>query len=218
VNNNLLSQAAVMQKHGIPNDVLSNLNPFALLIFIPLCDLLVYPWLRKMRIRFTPVKRVALGFWVASAAMVWSAIVQLYIYRFSECGDYASGTDCAPVRINVWAQTGAYILVALSEVFTSITSLEYAYSKAPRNMRSMVQAFALFSTAFAAAIGQALTGLSADPLLVWNYAVVAIISAVGGSLFWLQFRGLDRDEDKLNELPEGTVNVGAPQSAHETKA
>jgi POT family proton-dependent oligopeptide transporter len=223
MNNNLLSQAAVMQKHGVPNDVLSNLNPFALLIFIPLCDLFVYPFLRKMRIRFTPIKRIACGFGVASCAMIWACIIQVYIYRTSECGTNAAGKHlvdgalvaCEPVSINVWAQTGSYVLIALSEVFTSITSLEYAYSKAPKNMRSMVQAVALFATAFAAALGQAFTGVSEDPLLVWNYGIVAVLAAVGGILFWIQFRGLDREEDALNELPEGRVmheRVGEEES------
>jgi len=32
-----------MALHGIPNDVLNNLDPFALIIFIPICDLLLYP-------------------------------------------------------------------------------------------------------------------------------------------------------------------------------
>lgn len=32
-----------MQRHGVPNDVITNLNPFALLIFIPLMDFFVYP-------------------------------------------------------------------------------------------------------------------------------------------------------------------------------
>ena len=147
--------------------------------------------------------------------MVWACLVQLYIYRKSECGSYASGTRinpatgqreaCPVVAINVWAQTGSYVLIALSEIFTSITSLEYAYSKAPRNMRSMVQALALFAVAFAAAIGQAFSGLSADPLLVWNYAIIAILAAVGGCLYWLQFRALDKEEDALNELPAGNV-------------
>lgn len=30
-----------MATHGLPNDVLSNLDPFALIIFIPICDLFV---------------------------------------------------------------------------------------------------------------------------------------------------------------------------------
>jgi len=43
LNNNLTSQASIMALHGIPNDVLNNLDPFALIIFIPICDLLLYP-------------------------------------------------------------------------------------------------------------------------------------------------------------------------------
>lgn len=41
INNNLTSQAAVMTTHGLPNDILSNLNPFSLIILIPICDKLV---------------------------------------------------------------------------------------------------------------------------------------------------------------------------------
>lgn len=41
--------------------------------------------------------------------------------------------------------------------------------------------------------------------MVWNYGVVAVLAACGGALFYLQFRKLDMDEDKLNMLPKGTV-------------
>lgn len=206
-----------MERHGLPNDILSNLNPFALLIFIPLNDFFIYPALRKAGIKFTPIKKITAGFFVGCSAMIWAAVVQHSIYQKSECGKYASGkiwseeegdmVDCAIVPINVWAQTGSYVLIALSEVFASITSLEYAFSKAPKNMRSMVQAVALFMTAFSAAIGQALVGLAADPLLVWNYGLVAILAFIAGTCFWFQFRGLDIHEDELNELPEGNAGT-----------
>ncbi|KAL5600169.1 hypothetical protein FOVSG1_007981 [Fusarium oxysporum f. sp. vasinfectum] len=213
INNNLISQAAVMQRHGVPNDILSNLNPFALLIFIPLNDFFIYPALRKAGFRFTPIKKITAGFFTGAAAMIWAAVVQHYIYQKSECGKYASGEDCAAVEINVWAQTGSYVLIALSEVFASITSLEYAFSKAPKNMRSMVQAVALFMTAFSAALGQALVGLAADPLLVWNYGVVAILAVVAGTCFYVQFRNLDVHEDDLNALPEGHAGATADEEA-----
>ncbi|RKL43532.1 putative peptide transporter ptr2 [Fusarium proliferatum] len=213
INNNLISQAAVMQRHGVPNDILSNLNPFALLIFIPLNDFFIYPALRKAGFRFTPIKKITAGFFTGAAAMIWAAVVQHYIYQKSECGMYASGDDCAEAPINVWAQTGSYVLIALSEVFASITSLEYAFSKAPKNMRSMVQAVALFMTAFSAALGQALVGLAADPLLVWNYGVVAILAVIAGTCFWLQFKDLDIHEDDLNALPEGHAGATADEEA-----
>ncbi|KAF5607937.1 proton-dependent oligopeptide transporter POT family [Fusarium subglutinans] len=223
INNNLISQAAVMQRHGVPNDILSNLNPFALLIFIPLNDFFIYPALRKAGIRFTPIKKITAGFFTGAAAMIWAAVVQHYIYQKSECDMYASGdiwseaegemVKCAEAPINVWAQTGSYVLIALSEVFASITSLEYAFSKAPKNMRSMVQAVALFMTAFSAALGQALVGLAADPLLVWNYGVVAILAVIAGTCFWLQFKDLDIHEDDLNALPEGHAGATADEEA-----
>ncbi|KAJ4249473.1 hypothetical protein NW762_012330 [Fusarium torreyae] len=223
INNNLISQAALMERHGVPNDILSNLNPFALLIFIPLNDFFIYPALRKAGIRFTPIKKITAGFFTGAFAMIWAAVVQHYIYQKSECGKYASGeiwsdeegamVQCAIAPINVWAQTGSYVLIALSEVFASITSLEYAFSKAPKNMRSMVQAVALFMTAFSSALGQALVGLSADPLLVWNYAVVAILAIIAGTIFWFQFRSLDIHEDELNTLPEGRAGATADEEA-----
>lgn len=48
-----------------------------------------------------------------------------------------------------------------------------------------------------------LPALSTDPLLVWNYAVVAILAGISGALFWLAVRKLDRDEDRLNNLTAG---------------
>ncbi|KAJ0288817.1 hypothetical protein COL940_001807 [Colletotrichum noveboracense] len=209
--------AATMKLNGLPNDILSNLDPLALLIFIPLCDLVLYPTLRKMKIRFTPIRKITFGFFTGSAAMVWACVLQYYIYKKSVCGDNASGNlpngePCPNVDILVWAQTGAYVLIALSEIFASITSLEYAFSKAPKNMRSMVQAVALFMSAISAALGQAFTPLSADPYLVWNYGIVAVLAAVAGAIFWAQFRGLDAEEDAMNELPEGRVGAGTAPS------
>ena len=52
-------------------------------------------------------------------------------------------------------QTTSYVLIALSEIFASITGMEYAFTKAPKNMRSLVMAFFLFASAISAAIGEA---------------------------------------------------------------
>jgi len=206
LNNNLTSQAATMSLHGVPNDVLANLDPFALIIFIPICDLFFYPALRKWGIRFTPIKKIAAGFFCGSAGMIWAAVVQYYIYKTSTCGSYAGGDDCSS-PINVWAQTGSYVLIALSEIFASIVSLEYGFSKAPKNMRSLVAAFALFMSAISAAIGEAFVPLSTDPLLVWNYGSMAVISFCAGCIFWLQYRKLDAREDELNQLATGHMGT-----------
>lgn len=201
-----------MALHGVPNDIVSNLDPLALIILIPICDLFLYPALRKAGIRFTPIKKITAGFITGALGMVWAAVIQAYIYRDSVCGYYASGdlpdgSTCPNVSINVWAQTGSYVLIAISEIFASITSLEYGFSKAPKNMRSLVASFALFMTALSAAIGEAFVPLSTDPLLVWNYGSMAVIAFVAGIAFWFYYRQLDIDEDKLNMLPTGHMGT-----------
>lgn len=208
--NNFTQQAATMTLNGVPNDVVNNLDPFALIIFIPICDQFLYPGLRKIGWNFTAIKKITVGFWLAAAAMVWAAVVQYYIYKTSPCGDQANNCyfddgTINPSPLNVWIQTGCYVLIAFSEIFASITSLEYAYSKAPRSMRSMIQAIALFTNAISAAIAEALTPLAGDPLLIWNYGVFAVVAFLGGCFFILQFWSLDKEEDALNMLPEGKV-------------
>ena len=133
--------------------------------------------------------------------MIWAAVLQHNIYKQSACHKYAS-VKCKS-HINVWAQTGVYVLVAASEIMASVTSLEYAFTKAPRNMRSLVQAFSLFMTAIAAAFGQAFVPLSDNPMLVWNYTITALIAFSAACAFWFTYRDVDRMEDQLNMLPAG---------------
>ncbi|WQF79172.1 Putative proton-dependent oligopeptide transporter family, PTR2 family proton/oligopeptide symporter [Colletotrichum destructivum] len=219
--NNLINQAATMRLDGIPNDIITNLNPFALLIFIPICDKVIYPAVERAGLRFTPIKKIALGFLCATLSMVVAAVIQHFIYQRAPCGYGASDTDCirenGPPDMTVWIQTPCYILIALSEIFASITGLEYAFTKAPKNMRGLVTGVFWFVHAFSSAIAQAFVGLAADPLLVWLYTCIAIISCLGGVGFWLMFRKLDKEEDALNALPESTYK-GRGDAEPESKA
>ncbi|KAH9475964.1 Peptide transporter PTR2 [Psilocybe cubensis] len=79
--------------------------------------------------------------------------------------------------------SGSYILIvliAVSEIFASITGLKYAFTKASKNMRSLVMFIFLLMTALLSAIGEAFVSLSADPLLVWNHGVMDILAFLTG--------------------------------------
>ncbi|KAF2109721.1 POT family-domain-containing protein [Lophiotrema nucula] len=207
MDSNLTNQAATMQLHGVPNDIISNLDPLSIIIIVPIMDILVYPAFRKFKINFSPVKKMTAGFIVASFAMTWAAVNQYYIYKTS--GYYKTHDPDYLSPINVWVMSGTYVLIGTSEIFASVTTLEYAYTKAPKNMRSLVQAVALFTNAFSAALAQAWTPLTIDPLLVWNYASVAIIAFITGILFWFAYKNLDAEEDALNLLPTGHLGTTA---------
>ncbi|KXG47066.1 uncharacterized protein PGRI_038120 [Penicillium griseofulvum] len=76
--------------------------------------------------------------------------------------------------------------------------MEYVYSKGPRNMRSLIQAVSIFTNTISATISETLVPLYQDP---------SLLTFVGGTILILQFWGQDRDEDMLNNLPEGDVQA-----------
>ncbi|KAF3910963.1 hypothetical protein AA313_de0200386 [Arthrobotrys entomopaga] len=203
---NFISQAGQMNTHGIPNDLMQNFDPIAIIIFVPILDRIVYPILQKSRIRFPPVNRITLGFTVASFAMAYAAIVQHLIYSAGPCYKYplcpaseidgvAQGND-----VHIAVQAPAYIFVGIAEILASVTGYEYAYMKAPPSMRSFVQAMFLLTYAFGAAISEALSPTAKDPLILWMYTGISIAALVAGWVFWVCFRGLNALEDEMNEL------------------
>jgi POT family proton-dependent oligopeptide transporter len=141
--NNLVSQAGQMQLHGIPNDVMNNIDPLTIIIFIPLCDRFLYPALRRVGIEFKPITRMFAGFLFASAAMAYAAFVQKSIYGAGPC--YSTPLACEagkspdgkyrPNEVHVAVQVPAFLLIGLSEIMASITGLEYAFTKAPPSMK-----------------------------------------------------------------------------------
>lgn len=218
--NNLVSQASTMNLGSTPNDIVAKLNPIFIVIVIPIMDFIVYPALRKAGVVLSPIKKITAGFFLSSFAMVSACVTQYYIYKMSPCGnrinELSSATVDCSADISVWVQVFPYGLVGMSEVLASITKLEYAYTKAPANMKSTIQAIALSTSAVSAALGQALVALSEDPLLVWNYGSVAVVAAIGGVGFYLTFRKADAEEDALNNLKESNYLGGREQGDAES--
>ena len=206
--NNFVSQAGTMQLHGIPNDIMQNIDPLSIIIFIPILNSFVYPFLRKIGIPFRPITRIFFGFLFAALAMAYAAIVQHLIYSAGPCYDQplncqaavAPNGDVSPNNVHVAVQTPAYALIALSEIFASVTGLEYAYTKAPANMKSFIMSIFLLTNAFGAALGIALSSTAKDPKLVWMYNGIVIATGITGALFWVFFRKYNDIEEELNEI------------------
>ncbi|EKG19705.1 Oligopeptide transporter [Macrophomina phaseolina MS6] len=204
---NFVTQAGQMQGHGIPNDLMQNFDPIAIIVFVPILDRIVYPLMRKAKINFPPINRITLGFWVASLAMAYAAIVQHLIYSAAPCYDAplcaasedASGTAQGN-RIHIAVQTPAYMLIGISEIFASVTGLEYAYTKAPPSMKSFVQSMYLLTNAFGSAIGEALVSVAVDPKILWMFVGLSVASFLAGCLVWILFHHLNKTEEEMNAL------------------
>lgn len=218
--NNFVTQAGQMAGHGIPNDLMQNFDPIAIIVFVPLMDRLVYPLLRKLRIPFRPISRITFGFWVAALAMAYAAIVQHLIYSAGPCYKHplcdASVVDGVAYgnNVHIAIQTPAYMLIGISEIFASATGYEYAYTKAPPRMKSFVQSLFLLTNAFGSALGEAFVPAAFDPAILWMYVGLAIGSFLCGCLIWILFHKYNETEDRMNYI-EGDV-VGGPERREST--
>ncbi|KAI2084667.1 peptide transporter ptr2 [Ophidiomyces ophidiicola] len=203
---NFVSQAGQMAGHGIPNNFMQTFDPIAIIIAIPVLDRVVYPILRKYHIEFRPITRITLGFLVVSLAMMYAAIVQHMIYSAGPCYERPL-CDLSIVNgvkhgndVHIAIQAPAYMFIGIGEVFLSVTGLEYAYTKAPERLKSLVSSLFLLTSAFGAALGLALSPVAYDPAIKWMFVGLCITSVVTAGIFWLLFRGLNKEEDKMNSL------------------
>ncbi len=114
-------------------------NPLLVLLLIPLFQRWLYPWLERRGFA-RPMHKVALGFFVAVAAFAVAAVAQARI-------------DAGGAPSILW-QLAAYLLLTAAEVMVSITALEYAYTQAPRTMKSFVMALFMLSVS----LGNLFTG------------------------------------------------------------
>ena len=210
--NNFISQAGTMDLHGIPNDIMQNIDAITIVIFIPIFDRFLYPALRRMGIQFKPITRITWGLLLATIAMFYAVYVQKTIYSAAPCFDHPLKCDDAKQadgklehnHVHVALQTPAYFLVAVAEIFASITGLEYAYTKAPASMKSFIMAMFLLTSAGGAALGAAIAPLTKDPNLTWFYMGLALTSGVTTITFWVLFRKYNALEDSMNELGAST--------------
>ena len=183
---NFVSQASQMQGHGMPNDVMQNFDPISILVFIPVLDRIVYPLMRRGGYELRPMMRITIGFCLAALSLAYAAIVQHIIYssppcyRFpavtnskSVCPDGYVGDVPQPNAVHIVIQTPAYVFIGVSEIFISVTGLEYAYTKAPASMKSFVQSLYLFTNAFGSALNETLVPVLIDPKIIWMYTGVS---------------------------------------------
>ena len=217
---NFVTQAGQMNGHGMPNDFMQNFDPISILIFVPVLDRLVYPALRKAGIELMPIQRITIGFLLAALCMAYAAIVQHLIYKTGPCYYHPLDEKLCPATINpikggadipnnihIAVQAPAYVFIGLSEIFISVTGLEYAYTKSPPSMKSFVQSLYLFTNAFGSALNEALVTVVVDPKVQWMYTGVACFTAAVAVVFYFTFRHYDAMEEKMYELDRDELEL-----------
>ena len=150
---------------------ISALNPIMVMALIPIFAKWIYPWIENtFNYPMTPLRRMSGGMLVTATSFVGAALIQHVID--------------GGARPSVAWQFIPYLLITIAEIMISITGLEFAYTQAPRSMKSTIMSF-FFLTIFA---GNLLTAYVSQinvfqgASFYWFFA--ALMAGVSGIFIW----------------------------------
>jgi POT family proton-dependent oligopeptide transporter len=151
---------------------LQSINPFLIMVMIPLFSYGVYPALNKI-FPLTSLRKIGIGMFVAALSFAVCALVEMWI----TAGDKPS----------IGWQFLAYVVLTAAEIMVSITCLEFSYTQAPKKMKSFIMAVFLLSvsvgnafTALVNAVIQNEDGSSklAGASYYWFFTIAMLVTAV----------------------------------------
>ncbi len=111
----------------LPSQIQS-LNSVFVLTFIPLFSYVVYPLIDRIW-TLTPLRKVGLGLFIMVSSFALVAVIQSWI----DAGE----------RPSISWQILAFALLTIAEVMVSIVALEFAYTQAPKTMKSLLMCYYL---------------------------------------------------------------------------
>jgi proton-dependent oligopeptide transporter, POT family len=120
-------QADKMDRHLFGREWLASqvqtVNPIFILVLLPLFSYVIYPAVNRVY-RLTPLRKIGLGLFAASAAFLMTALIQVRL----DAGGHP----------NIIWQILAFLVLTAAEVMVSVTHLEFSYTQAPTKMKSLV--------------------------------------------------------------------------------
>ncbi|OCK74443.1 oligopeptide transporter [Lepidopterella palustris CBS 459.81] len=169
-----IAQAGTMQTHGLPNDIMYNLNPISVMVFLPFFQSWIYPTLAKKKINFSAEHRIGVGLFCATLAIAYTTGIQHLIYMTGPCFNHPLKCLAGniPNDVSVGLQTPTYVFLAWAEILAIVSGTELAYSRAPASMKSIVQALFNFFSALGSLFGVGVSFAAYDPNMVIVYGSI----------------------------------------------
>lgn len=141
-------------------------NPILVLIFIPLFTKVLYPALGRL-FTVTALRKVGIGFFVTVLSFLVPAWIEVMI-----------GRGETP---HIYWQLLAYILLTSAEVMVYLTMLEFAYTQAPKRLKSIIMSLSLLCIS----LGNEFTALINRAIRVFHWEAF-----MQGPTYYLFFAGL----------------------------
>lgn len=147
-------------------------NPIMVMGLIPFFSFVVYPFFERMGIKMTPIRRMTWGMFISAFSFLLIGFIQLWM-------------DGSSDKVNVMWQFFPYLVITMAEVMISITGLEFAYTQAPRSMKSSIMSVFLLTVFFGNLITAYVSEINFYPVASTGYFMFfAVLMALFSLVFW----------------------------------
>eukprot|EP00475_Leptophrys_vorax_P005841 TRINITY_DN13539_c0_g1_i1.p1 TRINITY_DN13539_c0_g1~~TRINITY_DN13539_c0_g1_i1.p1 ORF type:complete len:339 (-),score=90.40 TRINITY_DN13539_c0_g1_i1:972-1988(-) len=201
---NFVTQGMWMNRPSwLTADQLNLVDSIIIVIFIPIMDWALPKLRRTFGWKLGALQRITIGFFIAGAGFIYVGLLQWAINKqgtFVDVdGDTTYQLNDGSSGVSVWWQVPPYLFIGISEIFSSISSLEFAYSKAPMSMKALVMAINLATNAVASGLQ-----LIMSPVFIpQNFMAVFFAFSGGMLLLAVIFEKIFKDEYFNNiDIPE----------------
>jgi len=134
-------QASRMALHGLEPEQMNCLNPLEIMVFIPLFDRIIYPAMETNNWNIAPLRRMGWGMVLASISFITSGILEHVVDL--------KGNEL----VSIFWMIPQITIMAIGEIFLSVTGLEYAYSRSPDRLKGFIMASYLLTIATGDLVG-----------------------------------------------------------------
>ncbi len=145
---------------------MQSINPLLVMIFVPLVTLCVYPYIGKWS---TPLRRMGIGIVLAGLSYGAVAAIQMKLD--------------AGMQLSILWQCIPYFMLTISEILVSTTGLEYAYTAAGKNLKSIVSSFFFLTSTLGNCLVVFMTSLVNDPASTSTFCLYGTMCVLNGLLF-----------------------------------
>ncbi|ESO87044.1 hypothetical protein LOTGIDRAFT_229242 [Lottia gigantea] len=126
----------------IPAAMLNVFNTIIIIILIPLVDRGIYPLFQKCGKQITHLQRMGIGMILAALSVTVAGIVEIYRKKDLETNggfiQELADKNFNASTLSVFIQVPQFALVGASEVFASVSGLEFAFTQAPQSMQGFL--------------------------------------------------------------------------------
>lgn len=147
---------------------MQSVNPLIIMIFVPIVTLIIYPRIGRWA---APLRRMGCGIILAGVSYACVAAIQSLLD--------------AGYHLSILWQSIPYLVLTFSEILVSTTGLEYAYTAAGKNLKSIVSGFWFLTSTLGNFLIIFLTALVADPASTSTFLIYASLSVGVGITFFV---------------------------------